>query len=78
MKDTIQDIALDDIKAERARQDELHPQKLTIAMRFVCTTEEAGEVAEALQEDDSRHLYKEIIETAASWMRMAEEVKLND
>lgn len=65
---------LSDINLERDRQDALHPQDLTLAMRFVTIMEEAGEVAEALQEKDYEQAYKELIETASCCVRMAEDL----
>ncbi len=65
---------LNDINVERKRQDHLHPQKLTLQMRFVTIMEEAGEVAEALQDNDMDNVYCELIDTAACCVRMAEEV----
>ena len=43
-------------------------------MRFITIMEEAGEVAEALQDNDMESVYRELIDTAASCVRMAEEV----
>lgn len=65
---------LSDISKERDRQDHLHPQYLNLNARFVTIMEEAGEVAEALQDDDMESVYRELIETAACCVRMAEEV----
>lgn len=67
---------INDINAERDRQDKLHPQKLTLQMRFITIMEEAGEVAEAMQEEDMDSVYRELIDTAACCVRMAEEVLL--
>lgn len=65
---------LNDIDAERERQNSLHPEKLPLPMRFITIMEEAGEVAQAMQEDDFDGVYRELIETAASCVRMAEQV----
>lgn len=70
----IRDKILNDINLERDRQDALHPQDLTLAMRFVTIMEEAGEVAEALQDKDYEQAYKELIETASCCVRMAEQI----
>lgn len=72
------DNVLNDIKNERERQDKLHPEKLALSMRFVTIMEEAGEVAEAMQDDDLQSVYRELIETAACCVRMAEEVLERD
>lgn len=77
MQDTLQEIILDDIKKERARQDALHPQKLNLAMRFITIMEELGEVAECMQEDDKDGICRELVDAAASCVRMIEEVKTN-
>lgn len=63
-----------DIINERSRQDQLHPQKLPLPMRFITIMEEAGEVAEAMQENDMEAIYRELIDTAASCVRMAEQI----
>ncbi|GGB41543.1 hypothetical protein GCM10011409_18820 [Lentibacillus populi] len=65
---------INDIHQERARQDHLHPEKLPLSMRFVTIMEELGEVAEALQNKDMESTYRELIDAAASCLRMAEEV----
>jgi NTP pyrophosphatase (non-canonical NTP hydrolase) len=65
---------INDINLERSRQDYLHPEKLPLAMRFITIMEESGEVAEALQDRDTRGIYRELIDMAASCVRMAEEV----
>ncbi|MCM3763470.1 MazG nucleotide pyrophosphohydrolase domain-containing protein [Neobacillus niacini] len=67
-----------DINLERERQDRLHPNKLPLPMRFITIMEEAGEVAEALQENDMDSVYRELIDTAASCIRMAEQVLKGD
>lgn len=69
---------INDINNERARQDHLHPQQLTMAMRFITIMEEAGEVAEAMQEKDMKAVYRELIDMSATCIRMAEEVMTND
>jgi NTP pyrophosphatase (non-canonical NTP hydrolase) len=69
---------LNDIHQERARQDHLHPQELPLAMRFVTIMEEAGEVAQAMQDEDMKSVYRELIETAATCVRMAEDVLKDD
>ncbi|MCJ0932570.1 hypothetical protein MST22_15590 [Virgibacillus halodenitrificans] len=69
---------INDIHQERLRQDYLHPDKLNLAMRFVTIMEEAGEVAEAMQNKDNKAIYRELIDTAASCVRMAEEVLENN
>lgn len=63
-----------DILVERARQDKLHPQELNLSMRFITIMEEAGEVAEAMQENDMDAVYQELVDTAACCVRMAEQV----
>jgi NTP pyrophosphatase (non-canonical NTP hydrolase) len=65
---------INDINRERSRQDYLHPEKLPSAMRTVTIMEELGEVAKALQDDNARAVYRELIDVAASCVRMAEEV----
>lgn len=69
---------LNDIHQERTRQNHLHPQKLNLAMRFVTFMEEAGEVAEAMQNKDKKAFYRELIDTAASCVRLAGEVLQDD
>ncbi|WEG13988.1 hypothetical protein PU629_06365 [Pullulanibacillus sp. KACC 23026] len=65
---------IQDIHFERSRQDRLHPEELDLKMRFITIFEELGEVAEAMQEDDMESVYRELIDSAASCVRMAEEV----
>lgn len=65
---------LNDINKERKRQNHIHPQKLPLPMRFITIMEEAGEVAEAMQNNDMKSVYRELIDTAASCVRMAEEI----
>lgn len=65
---------INDIHIERNRQNQLHPQKLNLAMRFITIMEEMGEVAQALQDKDMESVYRELIDAAASCIRMAEEV----
>ncbi|MEW8985943.1 MAG: MazG nucleotide pyrophosphohydrolase domain-containing protein [Bacillus sp. (in: firmicutes)] len=65
---------LNDIHQERNRQDKLHPEKLPLPMRFITIMEEAGEVAEAMQDNDKDSIYRELIDTAASCVRMAEQI----
>jgi NTP pyrophosphatase (non-canonical NTP hydrolase) len=67
-----------DIHDERSRQDSLHPGKLSLPERFVTICEELGEVAEALQDKDMEGIYRELIDTAASCVRMAEQVLKGD
>ena len=76
MNDRLQ--ILIDIFIERERQNKFHPEKLSLPMRFVTISEELGEVAEALQDKDMKSVYRELIETAASCVRMAEEVLKGD
>ena len=64
----------DDIEKERLRQNKLHPEPLPLAMRFVTISEELGEVAEAMQDKHMQSVYRELIDTAACCVRMAEEV----
>lgn len=65
---------LNHIYKERDRQDKLHPEPLDLPMRFVTISEEIGEIAQALQDNDMESIYRELIDTAASCVRMAEEV----
>lgn len=65
---------LNDIYKERDRQNKLHPEKLELPMRFITISEEIGEIAQALQDNDMDSIYRELVDTAASCVRMAEEV----
>ncbi|MCJ8008103.1 hypothetical protein ACFFF5_17880 [Lederbergia wuyishanensis] len=69
---------LTDINKECERQNIKHPNELNLQMRFITIMEEAGEVAEALQENDMDSVYRELIETAACCVRMAEQVLLQE
>jgi NTP pyrophosphatase (non-canonical NTP hydrolase) len=70
----IREKVLNDINKERDRQDKLHLEKLDLKMRFITIFEELGEVAEAMQDNDMESVYCELIDSAASCVRMAEEV----
>lgn len=65
---------LNDIEQERERQDNLHPEKLDLPMRYVTLVEEVGEVATAIQNNDVENLYEELIHAASVCVRMAEQV----
>lgn len=69
---------INDINLERKRQDVLHPQKLSLPMRFVTVSEEMGEIAEAMQDKNTGRVYCEIIDAAATLVRMAEELLKGD
>lgn len=71
---TDKNIIFKDILQERLRQNDLHPEKLPLSMRYVTIMEEAGEVAEALQDKDLESMYRELIDMAACCVRMAEDV----
>lgn len=71
---TDKNIIFKDILQERLRQNDLHPEQLPLSMRYVTIMEEAGEVAEALQEKDLESMYRELIDMAACCVRMAEDV----
>lgn len=69
---------INDINDERDRQDVLHPEKLGLPMRFVTVSEEMGEIAQAMQDKDTEGVYREIIDAAATLVRMAEELLKGD
>ena len=73
-KDDLQHEVLHDVKRERMRQDVIHPQVLSLSERYVVLGEEVGEIARAIQNNDTDNLYEELIQTAAECVRMAEEV----
>lgn len=66
---------LRDIIDERIRQEMIHPDTLPILMMFAVLVEEIGEIGTALQNDDKANLYEELVQAAASCVRMAERVK---
>lgn len=73
-KDDLQHEVLHDVKRERMRQDVIHPQELSISERYVVLGEEVGEIARAIQINDTDNLYEELIQTAAECVRMAEQI----
>lgn len=65
---------INDIHQERARQDHLHPDKMSVTQRLPVLIEEIGEVGTALQNNDKENLYQELIQVAAVAVRMAEQL----
>lgn len=71
-----------DIEKERSYQKSKHPEDLSLIHDFIILSEEVGEVAQALQyeetwskETDKSNLYEELIQVAAVAVKMAEKVK---
>lgn len=64
-----------DVKSERTRQDNIHPKELNVYKNLAVLIEEVGEVGTALQNNDSKNLYEELIQVAAVAVKMAEQVK---
>lgn len=67
-------IIFEDINNERERQENIHPEKLDLPMRFTTLVEEVGEVATAIQNNDNENLYEELVQVAAVCVRMIEDV----
>ncbi|MBB6446489.1 hypothetical protein [Bacillus benzoevorans] len=63
-----------DVGMERARQDRIHPDTLSLLERFPVLVEEVGEVGTALQTKNKANLYEELVQVAAEAVRMAEQV----
>lgn len=70
----VRTMLINDIHNERVRQESLHPEKLTLAERYVTLGEEVGEVAVAIQNKDNDNLLAELVQVAAVAVRMAEQV----
>lgn len=63
-----------DVKSERIRQDEIHSKESNVYKNLAVLVEEVGEVGTAIQNDDSKNLYEELIQVAAVAVKMAEQV----
>lgn len=76
---------LADVEQERIYQMSKYPDYLLLIQDFVVMSEEVGEVAQALQseeswskETDKSDLYHELIQVAAVAVKMAEKIKRNE
>ena len=67
---------LEDVLRERERQDGLYGDQKGHADEYwnVIATEENGEVARAIWEQDDRHMYDEIIQACAVYFAWAEAI----
>ena len=67
---------LEDVLRERERQDELYGDQKGHTDEYwnVIATEENGEVARAIWEQDDRHMYDEIIQACAVYFAWAEAI----
>lgn len=74
MNELLKLAVLSDVNQERYRQEEIHPEKLSLHERFATLVEEVGEIAKALQNDDLENLYEEVVQSAASAVRMGEDI----
>ena len=69
-------IVLEDVLKERERQDSMYGDQKTHTDEYwnVIATEENGEVARAIWEQDDDHMYREIIQASAVYFAWAEAI----
>ena len=69
-------IVLENVLKERERQDDLYGDQFRHSDEYwnVIATEENGEVARAIWEQDDDHMYKEIIQASAVYFAWAEAI----
>ena len=69
-------VVLENVLKERERQDSLYGDQINHSDEYwnVIATEENGEVARAIWEQDDSHMYEEIIQCCAVYFAWAEAV----
>ena len=69
-------VVLENVLRERERQDELYGDQISHSDEYwnVIATEENGEVARAIWEQDDTHMYEEIIQACAVYFAWAEAI----
>lgn len=73
------DVLLSAIKEERRRQNIIHPSFPKFdSSRFLILTEEFGEIAKALNDEDDENLKIELIQLASVCVRWLEEIKRDE
>tara|TARA_R100000781_G_scaffold114970_1_gene88177 strand:+ start:371 stop:619 length:249 start_codon:yes stop_codon:yes gene_type:complete len=77
MNEIIRAKVLEDVLAERERQDGMYGDQTKHSDQYwnVIATEENGEVARAIWEEDDGHMYEEIIQCAAVYFAWAEAIR---
>ena len=67
-------VVLENVLKERERQDRMYGDQITHSDEYwnVIATEENGEVARAIWEQDPRHMFEEIIQACAGYFAWAE------
>jgi NTP pyrophosphatase (non-canonical NTP hydrolase) len=77
MNEIIRAKVLEDVLAERERQDGMYGDQTEHSDQYwnVIATEENGEVARAIWEEDDGHMYEEIIQCAAVYFAWAEAIR---
>ena len=70
-------IVLENVLKERERQDSLYGDQMSHSDEYwnVIATEENGEVARAIWEQDDQHMYEEIIQCCAVYFAWAEAIR---
>ena len=68
---------LEDVLKERERQDSMYGDQTNNSDQYwnVIATEENGEVARAMYEEDDGHMYEEIIQACAVYFAWAEAIR---
>ena len=69
-------VVLENVLKERERQDEIYGDQMTHSDEYwnVIATEENGEVARAIWEQDNHQMYNEIIQACAVYFAWAEAI----
>ena len=69
-------VVLENVLRERERQDDLYGDQISHSDEYwnVIATEENGEVARAIWEQDDQHMYEEIIQACAVYFAWAEAI----
>jgi len=76
VKEISRAVVLEKVLKERERQDDLYGDQITHSDEYwnVIATEENGEVARAIWEQDTGHMYEEIIQACAVYFAWAEAI----
>jgi NTP pyrophosphatase (non-canonical NTP hydrolase) len=77
MSEVIRAVVLEDVLKERERQDKMYGDQTNHSDQYwnVIATEENGEVARAIYEEDDGHMYEEIIQACAVYFAWAEAIR---
>ena len=78
MSEVTRAVVLEDVLKERERQDKMYGDQTKHSDQYwnVIATEENGEVARAIWEEDDGHMYEEIIQACAVYFAWAEAIRI--